>query len=91
MEGNMKSFIGFIVELNHATVGLRKVFLSVAGLLTLMHLASMKADPAYAWMVGAITVPALASVLGERFGKLASASTSQSQEKSATEQTRSLE
>ncbi len=90
----MKAFIGFIVELNHATVGLRKVFLSVAGLLTLMHLASMKADPAYAWVVGAITVPALAALLGERFGKpgaSVSASTSQSQEQPATEQTRSLE
>jgi hypothetical protein len=87
----MKAFIGFVVELNRATVGLRKVFLSVAGLLTLMHLASMKADPAYAWVVGAITVPALAALLGERFGKPTSASTSQSQEKPATEQTRSLE
>jgi hypothetical protein len=50
-------------------VGLRKLILSVAGLLTLCYLAAMKTDPAYAYVVAAITVPAFVALLGERFGK----------------------
>jgi len=50
-------------------IGMRKMILSMAGLLALMVLAAFKADPAYAWAVGIIVVPTAAALLGEHFSK----------------------
>ena len=50
-------------------IGIRKLIQSTAGLATLITLAALKADPAYAWVVGIIVVPTAAALLGEHFAK----------------------